>query len=95
MAHSSDWDTLDPGETYYGFSWNFSRLYGRSLLMFKPAPGDDHQGDAGDDGTGRIVDDRRLEPLLLATAVEVATPGDKGGPNRKGATERTQEQPCG
>ena len=40
MAHSSDWDTLDPGETYYGFSWNFSRLYGRTLLMFKPAPGD-------------------------------------------------------
>nr|MBA2465708.1 ABC transporter substrate-binding protein [Nocardioidaceae bacterium] len=28
MAHSSDWDTLDPGETYYGFSWNFARLYG-------------------------------------------------------------------
>lgn len=40
MAHSSDWDTLDPGETYYGFSWNFARLYGRSLLMFNPAPGD-------------------------------------------------------
>jgi peptide/nickel transport system substrate-binding protein len=39
-AHSSDWDTLDPGETYYGFSWNFARLYGRSLLMFKAAPGD-------------------------------------------------------
>ncbi|QNN54218.1 ABC transporter substrate-binding protein [Nocardioides mesophilus] len=40
MANSSDWDTLDPGETYYGFSWNFARLYGRSLLMFRAAPGD-------------------------------------------------------
>ena len=40
FANSSDWDTLDPGETYYGYSWNFSRLYGRSLLMFKAAPGD-------------------------------------------------------
>ena len=40
MAHSSDWDTLDPGETYYGFSWNFARLYGRSLLTFRAAPGD-------------------------------------------------------
>ena len=39
MAHSSDWDTLDPGETYYGFSWNFARLYGRSLLSFRAAPG--------------------------------------------------------
>jgi peptide/nickel transport system substrate-binding protein len=39
MAHSDDWDTLDPGETYYGYAWNFARLYGRSLLMFKSAPG--------------------------------------------------------
>ena len=40
LANSSDWDTLDPGETYYGFSWNFARLYGRSLVMFRAAPGD-------------------------------------------------------
>ncbi|TDO47932.1 peptide/nickel transport system substrate-binding protein [Kribbella sp. VKM Ac-2527] len=39
MANADDWDTLDPGETYYGYAWNFARLYGRSLLMFKPAPG--------------------------------------------------------
>ena len=40
MANSGDWDTLDPGETYYGYSWNFARLYGRSLLTFKAAPGE-------------------------------------------------------
>ena len=28
-----------PGETYYAWSWNFARLYGRSLMMFKSAPG--------------------------------------------------------
>ncbi|WP_217399518.1 ABC transporter substrate-binding protein [Catellatospora tritici] len=39
LAHSSDWDSLDPGDTYYGYSWNFVRLYGRSLVMFKPGPG--------------------------------------------------------
>jgi peptide/nickel transport system substrate-binding protein len=39
LANSGDWDTLDPGETYYGYSWNFLRLYGRGLLMFKPTPG--------------------------------------------------------
>jgi peptide/nickel transport system substrate-binding protein len=39
MANSDDWDTLDPGETYYSFAWNFARVYGRSLLMFKSAPG--------------------------------------------------------
>src|SRR5829696_6996259 len=31
FANSGDWDTLDPGETYYAYSWNFARLYGRSL----------------------------------------------------------------
>jgi peptide/nickel transport system substrate-binding protein len=39
FANSGDWDTLDPGETYYAYSWNFARLYGRSLMMFKSAPG--------------------------------------------------------
>ena len=32
-------DTLDPGETYYGYQWDMVRIYGRSLTMFKPAPG--------------------------------------------------------
>jgi peptide/nickel transport system substrate-binding protein len=40
MANSGDWDTLDPGETYYGYSWDFLRLYGRSLLTFKTEPGE-------------------------------------------------------
>jgi peptide/nickel transport system substrate-binding protein len=39
FANPGDWDTLDPGETYYAYSWNFARLYGRSLMMFKSAPG--------------------------------------------------------
>ena len=39
FANAGDWDTLDPGETYYGYAWNFARLYGRSLMMFKSAPG--------------------------------------------------------
>ncbi len=40
VANNDDWDTLDPGETYYGYSWDFARLYGRSLVAFKSAPGD-------------------------------------------------------
>ena len=39
MANSGDWDSLDPADTYYAYSWNFVRLYGRSLVMFKSAPG--------------------------------------------------------
>jgi peptide/nickel transport system substrate-binding protein len=38
-AISSDWDSVDPGDTYYGLSWNLLRLYGRSLVMFKVKPG--------------------------------------------------------
>jgi peptide/nickel transport system substrate-binding protein len=39
LANAGDWDSLDPGETYYGYSWNFLRLYGRALMTFKPVPG--------------------------------------------------------
>ncbi|MFE4826800.1 ABC transporter substrate-binding protein [Streptomyces sp. NPDC056672] len=39
FEHSSGPDSLDPGNTYYGWVQNFSRLYGRSLVTFKPAAG--------------------------------------------------------
>lgn len=38
-AITEDWDSVDPGDTYYGLSWNFLRLYGRTLTMFNPVPG--------------------------------------------------------
>src|SRR4051794_30093816 len=41
FAHSGDFDSLDPADTYYGYSWDFVRLYGRSLTMFAPKPGAD------------------------------------------------------
>jgi len=39
-ALSSDWDSIDPGNTYYAFSWNFARTYGRALTTFKTGAGD-------------------------------------------------------
>ena len=39
MANAGDWDSLDTGETYYGYSWDFARNYSRALVMFKSAPG--------------------------------------------------------
>jgi peptide/nickel transport system substrate-binding protein len=39
FANSGDWDSLDPADTYYGYSWDFIRLYGRALTMFAPKPG--------------------------------------------------------
>ncbi|HEX3302911.1 MAG TPA: ABC transporter substrate-binding protein, partial [Thermomicrobiales bacterium] len=41
MAITEDWDSVDPGDTYYALSWNLVRLYGRSLVMFDPVPGPD------------------------------------------------------
>jgi peptide/nickel transport system substrate-binding protein len=40
-ANGGDWDSLDPADTYYSYSWNFARLYVRALVMFKSAPGKD------------------------------------------------------
>ncbi|MFF5112488.1 ABC transporter substrate-binding protein [Streptosporangium sp. NPDC000509] len=39
MAISEDWDSVDPGDTYYALSWNLIRIYGRSLVTYTPAPG--------------------------------------------------------
>jgi peptide/nickel transport system substrate-binding protein len=39
FANSGDWDSLDPADTYYAYSWDFVRYYGRSLVMFASAPG--------------------------------------------------------
>ncbi|MFJ2032615.1 ABC transporter substrate-binding protein [Streptosporangium sp. NPDC087985] len=48
LANSGDWDSLDPADTYYGYSWNFIRLYGRALTMFKSAPGAEGSKVVGD-----------------------------------------------
>ena len=34
-----DLDSVDPGDTYYAYSWNFLRNYARTLVVFKSAPG--------------------------------------------------------
>src|SRR5437868_14329658 len=34
FANTGTWDSLDPGNTYYGYSFNFIRLYARALPTF-------------------------------------------------------------
>ncbi len=37
---AGEWgDTVDPGETYYGYSWDMLRNYARTLVQFKAEPG--------------------------------------------------------
>ncbi|OKI09211.1 ABC transporter substrate-binding protein [Streptomyces sp. CB02923] len=38
-ANSDAPESFDPGNTYYAYVWNFSRLYARALTTFKPGPG--------------------------------------------------------
>ncbi|WP_245642215.1 ABC transporter substrate-binding protein [Nonomuraea candida] len=40
-AHSADWDSLDPADTYYGYSFNFGRYYWRTLTTYKTGAGPD------------------------------------------------------
>ena len=40
FAISEDWDSVDPGDTYYGLSWNFLRNYARTLVVFKADAGE-------------------------------------------------------
>ena len=47
---SGDFDSLDPARTYYAYSWNFQRIYQRTLLMFKAVP-----GKAGAEVTGDLA----------------------------------------
>lgn len=49
---SSDWDSVDTGDTYYGLSWDFLRNYARTLVSFKAAPGKEGNQLVGDLATG-------------------------------------------
>ena len=60
-VNQDDWDSLDPADTYYGYSWNFIRLYARQLVMFKSA--------AGGEGATLVPD--------LATDLGTASPDNK------------------
>ena len=39
FGKAGEWgdNTIDPGNTYYGYSWDMLRNFGRSLTMFKAA----------------------------------------------------------
>ena len=39
MAITEAYDSTDPGDTYFGLSWNLVRNYARPLMTFKVAPG--------------------------------------------------------
>ncbi len=44
LVATEDFDSLDPQRTYYGYSWNFRRLWDRQMFQFTPKPGKDSLG---------------------------------------------------
>jgi peptide/nickel transport system substrate-binding protein len=41
LVATEDFDSLDPQRTYFGYSWNFRRLWDRQMFQFNPKPGKD------------------------------------------------------
>lgn len=72
MANNADWDSLDPGDTYYGYSWNFARNYGRALLSFKSAPGEQSNELVPDlaESLGKASDDNKTWTYKIRQGVK-------------------------
>ncbi len=72
FADEGQQDSVDPGDTYYGYAWNFSRLYGRALTMFTPAPGKASNQLVGDlaDGLGKPSDNAKTWTYTLRKGVK-------------------------
>jgi len=72
MANSGDWDSLDPADSYYSYEWDFARLYGRSLLTFAAAPGQDGAKLTPDlaTGLGKASDDDKTWTYHIRTGVK-------------------------
>ncbi|GAA1770667.1 MULTISPECIES: ABC transporter substrate-binding protein [Streptomonospora] len=58
-AHSDQFDSLDPGNTYYAANWDFTRYYARTLVTYPQKPGDKGQEPIPDMATdlGEVSDD--------------------------------------
>ncbi|MEV4218335.1 ABC transporter substrate-binding protein [Nonomuraea sp. NPDC049725] len=85
VANYADWDSLDPADTYYGYSFNFGRYYWRTLTTYKTGPGKDSNtvvpdlaealGEPSDEGktwTYKIKSGLKFEDGTPITAKDVA-----------------------
>jgi peptide/nickel transport system substrate-binding protein len=68
---AGDWDSIDPGDTYYGLSWNFLRNYARTLVVFKAGPGEEGAKLVPDLATslGKASDDNKTWTYTLRDGI--------------------------
>ncbi|MEU8708091.1 ABC transporter substrate-binding protein [Streptomyces sp. NPDC048565] len=95
LEHSSGADSLDPGNTYYGWVQNFSRLYARSLVTFKPAAGKEGLEVVPDlaTGLGKASDDAKTWTYTLRKGVKFDDGSEITSKDVKYAVERSNFAP--
>ena len=94
FADEGQQDSVDPGDTYYGYSWNFSRLYGRALTMFTPAPGKASNQLTGDlaEGLGKSSDNAKTWTYTLRKGVKFEDGTDVTAADVKYGIERSTDK---
>ncbi|WP_017594806.1 ABC transporter substrate-binding protein [Nocardiopsis potens] len=66
-AITANMESTDPGNTYYGYVWNFSRYYARTLYTYDTAPGEDGRTIVPDlaEGEPEVSDDGKTYTVKL------------------------------
>ncbi|HEY2832020.1 MAG TPA: ABC transporter substrate-binding protein [Sporichthyaceae bacterium] len=72
VLNTDDWDSPDPGNTYYAYSWDFGRLYSRTLTTFAEAPGKAGLQVVPDlaTGLGQVSDDGKTVTYHLKSGIK-------------------------
>ncbi|MCU1601249.1 MAG: transporter substrate-binding protein [Frankiales bacterium] len=91
---SSDFDSLDPARTYYAYSWDYQRIYQRTLMMFKPVAGKDGASVTGDlaTGAGALSDGGKTVTYTLRDGITFETGAAIKSADIKYALERSFAQ---
>lgn len=94
LGAEEDFDSLDPGRTYYGYSWIFRRLWDRQMFQFKPAPGNASQELVPDlaQDMGQVSDGGKTYTYKIKTGAKFANGEAVTSKTIKYAIERTFAQ---
>lgn len=90
LVSTEDFDSLDPGRTYFGYSWNFRRLWDRQMFQFNPTAGKDSLSLKPDLAVdmGQTSADGKTATYKIRTGVKFANGAAVTSKNIKYAIER-------